>query len=92
MRRKGSSTERLAALFLLAVVLLMPPFLGIFNVPRLVAGVPLLYLYLFAVWLCLIVAVALVVEQMDEPAGAPETGGEAGNEAGFEPHAERRER
>jgi hypothetical protein len=42
--------ELLAACFLFFGALLVWPLLGIPNRPRLVAGVPLLVLYLFAVW------------------------------------------
>ncbi len=54
--------ERLVALFLLGVLLLNPPLLTIFDEPVLVAGVPALYLYLFAAWALLIVLLALVAE------------------------------
>ena len=61
MTRPGITTERLVALFLLGIVAFTPPFLGIFNTPRLIFGIPLLYLYLFAVWGLLIGLVALIV-------------------------------
>ena len=61
MTRPGITTERLFALFLLAIVAFTPPFLGIFNTPRLILGIPLLYLYLFTVWGLLIALVALTV-------------------------------
>jgi hypothetical protein len=61
MTRPGITTERLLALFLLAIVAFTPPFLGIFNTPRLILGIPLLYLYLFTVWGLLIALVALTV-------------------------------
>jgi hypothetical protein len=42
--------DLLVTLFVLGVVLLTWPFLTIVNRPRLVLGIPLLVLYLFAVW------------------------------------------
>lgn len=61
MTRPGITTERLLALFLLGIVVFTPPFLGIFNTPRLILGIPILYLYLFAAWGLLIALVALTV-------------------------------
>lgn len=51
--------ERELALFLLGVLLFNPPLLTIASVPRLILGVPLLYLFLFVGWGLLIVLVAL---------------------------------
>jgi hypothetical protein len=68
MSRPGLTNERLTALFLLAVVLFTPPFLGIFNDPARILGVPTLYLYLFAVWATLIAVIAIVVERVDATA------------------------
>jgi hypothetical protein len=76
MTRPGITTERLLALFLLAIVAFTPPFLGIFNTPRLILGIPLLYLYLFTVWGLLIALVALTVHGSsdDEEEEAASTG------------------
>jgi len=57
------ATERLVAVFLFAVLVLNPPFLLIFDIPAQVAGIPVLYLYLFSIWAVLIVILALVVER-----------------------------
>jgi hypothetical protein len=54
--------DRLIALFLLGVLFLSPPLLAVFRVDTIIAGVPLLYLYLFAVWALLIVLLALAIE------------------------------
>jgi hypothetical protein len=83
MTRPGITTERLLALFLLGILVFTPPFLGIFNTPRLVAGIPLLYLYLFIVWGMLIAIVALTVraaEDEDEDAVSTGPGAAAGND------------
>jgi hypothetical protein len=44
------TSRRLAALFALGIVALFPPLLGAFNRPGSLFGVPILPLYLFAVW------------------------------------------
>lgn len=46
----GAHGERMVALFLLGLVLFNPPLLGLFGVPVLIFGLPLLYLYVFAGW------------------------------------------
>ncbi len=62
MITKHQLGERLVALFLLAVLLLNPPLLLIFDTSISVAQVPILYLYLFAVWALLIGLLAVVTE------------------------------
>lgn len=76
MSRPGLTHERLVALFLLGVFLFTPPFLGIFNTPDRILGLPSLYLYLFAAWTLLIVLVTLAIESSDAddgPARSAET-------------------
>jgi hypothetical protein len=86
MSRPGLTHERLVALFLFGVLLFAPPFLGIFNTPDRILGVPSLYLYLFAAWTLLIVLVTLAIESSDAdegPAGtaeAPSGGSEPTND------------
>ena len=65
MQAQSRRRELLIALFLLAVLLLTPPLLIVFNQPTRLLGVPLLYLYLFVVWAVLIALVALAVERRD---------------------------
>ncbi|MEW5963094.1 MAG: hypothetical protein AB1749_05980 [Pseudomonadota bacterium] len=74
MRRSGLMGERLIALFLLGIVLFTPPFLGIFNVATVTAGIPTFYLYLFSAWLALIVLVALAAERGGHLDVAPQAG------------------
>lgn len=62
MPRRGVTGERLVALFLLGVALFTPPWLGVFNHPQRILGLPLLYVYLFAAWGLLIALAALVIE------------------------------
>ena len=54
------TAEKLALLFVLGGILLNFPVLAIFNHAATVAGVPVLYLYLFGVWCAGIVAVAIL--------------------------------
>jgi TRAP-type C4-dicarboxylate transport system permease small subunit len=49
-RSSMKSTDLLVALFALGVVLLSWPFLTVVNHPDAVLGIPVLVLYLFAVW------------------------------------------
>jgi hypothetical protein len=44
------TSRRLAALFVVGLVTLYPPLLGIFNQPGSFLGIPVLPLYLFTVW------------------------------------------
>lgn len=62
--------ERLVALFLVGWIGFNPPILALFGVPRLVFGLPVLFVYLFFGWAAVIGLAALIVER-----GAPETGG-----------------
>jgi hypothetical protein len=86
MSRPGLTHERLVALFLLGVFLFTPPFLGIFNTPDRILGLPSLYLYLFAAWTLLIALVTLAIERSDADDGPATTaefsagGSEAAND------------
>lgn len=50
--------ERLVALAMLGMLALNYPLVALFNHATLVAGIPLLYLYLFLSWLAIIALVA----------------------------------
>ncbi len=56
------SNARIVALCVFGYALLSYPLLSLFNVPRLVWGIPLLYVYLFSVWIALIGLSALIVD------------------------------
>jgi hypothetical protein len=64
MRRPGLGAERLIGLFLIGAVGFSPPVLTLFNKPLLVAGIPLLYLYLFLLWVLLVGLAGIVVTQL----------------------------
>ena len=57
--------QRLAALCLLGLLLFGYPVLAVFNVPAMVAGIPVLYAYFFLAWGALIALIALVIERPD---------------------------
>ncbi|HKX30531.1 MAG TPA: hypothetical protein VJ302_22765 [Blastocatellia bacterium] len=56
-------TQRLVGLFLLGCLLLNYPLLSLVNRARAVMGIPIMYLWLFAVWGLLIALMAIVVER-----------------------------
>lgn len=59
MKQVGDTGEKSLALFLLGLLLFSPPLLSLFSVERVVAGIPLLYLYLFSAWGLLIVLIGM---------------------------------
>ena len=63
MAPTGPSRARLACVFLLGCLAFNFPLIALFNVHGVVLGVPVLYAYLFAAWLAVIVLVALVMER-----------------------------
>jgi hypothetical protein len=66
MRRSDVTGQRLVAIFLMGCVLLNYPILSLFARPVEVAGVPLLFAYVFAAWVVLIALMALVIERPRE--------------------------
>ena len=54
--------ERLAAIFILGLVLFNYPLLSLFNLGSRLLGIPLLYLYLFSAWFGSIVLTALTMK------------------------------
>ncbi|NNG02081.1 MAG: hypothetical protein HKM93_22035 [Desulfobacteraceae bacterium] len=82
MTHENLKTMRLAALFLVGFVLFNYPILSLFNLPAMVWGIPVLYLYLFAVWVLIIVLTLLNVHfrfkqyKPEEPSILPATGSE----------------
>ena len=66
MKRSGITGQRLAAIFLMGCILLNYPILSLFTRPVAIAGIPLLYAYLFGAWAALIGLMALVIERPKE--------------------------
>jgi hypothetical protein len=60
---RGLKGQRLIALFLLGALLLNYPLFSLFAGPAAVFGIPLLYVYVFAVWAALIALLALIAER-----------------------------
>jgi hypothetical protein len=58
----GSPNARLVALCAFGCMLLSYPLMSLFNVAKVVFGIPLLHVYLFLVWLAFIALSAIVVE------------------------------
>lgn len=58
----GSIGHRLLAVFAFGCMLLNAPLLKIFDEPISVLGMPLLYLYVFGVWIALIGVIAWIIE------------------------------
>lgn len=56
-------TERLIVLLIIGAIALNYPLLSLFSTIRLLFGVPVLYLYIFAVWYLLILCMALILER-----------------------------
>ena len=72
-KRRG---ERLVGLLLAGIVLLNFPLLSVFSVKRLVFGIPVLFLYIFSVWILLIGIKAVVLR--GRPAAPADDKPEAG--------------
>jgi hypothetical protein len=58
-----AKAPRMVGLCMLGCVLFNFPILALFNVPGTLAGVPVLYAYLFLAWALLIALMAWVVEK-----------------------------
>lgn len=69
MYRKRRNVERQVALFLLGVLMFVPPLLVVFDRPVKVGGIPLLYLYLFAAWSVLIALTAAMSRAFEDDDG-----------------------
>lgn len=61
--------ENIIILFVAGLLALNYPLLSIFEVGQLVLGIPLLYLYVYLVWLVIIVVMAIVVARSELRAG-----------------------
>jgi hypothetical protein len=55
--------RRLVVIFLIGSVLLNYPLLALFSRDEMIAGIPLLYVYVFVTWGVLIAAMAMIVRQ-----------------------------
>jgi hypothetical protein len=64
VRRK---IQRLLVLFVFAALALNYPLLALFSKTVLLFGIPLLYLYIFVLWLVFIIFIAFVAERKKMP-------------------------
>lgn len=56
-------TARLISIFFLGLLLLMFPVISIFQKGQTLNGIPVLFCYLFLVWLAIIIFIMIVVER-----------------------------
>lgn len=73
MKRKGK--EQMVILYIAGILALNYPFLYIFDRLLLALGIPLLYLYIFIIWLAIIVLMALIAERPGARSGDDRSGG-----------------
>lgn len=59
--------ERLIAVLVIGFILLNYPLLSLFSKVKLIFGVPVLYLYLFLIWIIFIGCVAIILEKTKSP-------------------------
>ena len=67
MNRPSAIGERSVALFLLGLLLFSPPLMSLFDGLRFVAGIPVLYLYLFCAWAGILVLLRIVTAKATRP-------------------------
>ena len=63
MAQRAVQAQRLVALFVLGCLLFSFPLLALFNTGGTVFGIPVLYAYLFGVWIGFIALTILIVER-----------------------------
>lgn len=63
MAHRAAQAQRLVALFVLGCLLFSFPLLSLFNSSGTVLGIPVLYAYLFGVWVLLIALMIVVIER-----------------------------
>lgn len=67
MPGEATRTKRLIGLFLLGYLLFNHPLISLFNLPTRVWGIPLLYAYIFGIWVMMIFLAALIVGTDSRP-------------------------
>lgn len=63
MAHRAIQAQRLVALFVLGCLLFSFPLLSLFNTGGTVFGIPVLYAYLFGVWIGFIALTILIIER-----------------------------
>lgn len=67
--RTRNVRDAAAILPVAAIFLLLPPVILIFSAPVLIAGIPLIVLYVYGVWACLILIALLVALRVEDADG-----------------------
>jgi len=67
MPQNTDKNKRLVSLFLLGAVFFNYPLLSLFNHKSYVLGVPILYLYIFSLWLLMIVLMIVITTRGNSP-------------------------
>ena len=57
--------QRLIAAFLFGCLVFNYPILALFNLDQSVFGIPVLFVYIFGIWLLLIVVMMIIIEMPD---------------------------
>jgi hypothetical protein len=76
--RSSKAADAAVVLPVFGVFLLMPPLISLFAAPAAILGVPLIVLYLFAVWGGLIACAALLARRLNPAAAQPQAETAAG--------------
>ena len=63
MPERKRQNERLIVLLVIGVIGLNYPLLSLFSKIKLLFGIPVLYLYLFVLWVVFIICLALILER-----------------------------
>lgn len=66
MNRSILTGQRLVAIFLLGCVMFNYPLIALFNKSAKVFDIPLLYFYIFSIWVLLIGLMAWVIERRED--------------------------
>lgn len=62
---QSEKTAKIISIAFLAFLLLNFPIIGLFGKEIFILGFPLLYFYIFVVWLCLIITLATILSKND---------------------------
>ena len=63
MTKDSIKNKRLVGLFLLGCIVFNYPLLSLFNLKRMLYGLPLFYLYIFAAWSVMIILLIIVTHR-----------------------------
>ena len=72
-RRNRKTRDRALIVLLIGIILLMPPFAGVFQVDARIFGLPATLMYLFVVWAGLILATLVLARALMRSEEPPET-------------------